>query len=77
MFYADFTRKWIRYAQVDSTQDVVTNTIPFARGLPGGPLAMKLGPDGGLYFTEYAGWFTGTPHDRLSRIVWVGEKKEK
>ena len=33
---------------------------------------MKQGPDGALYFVEYAGWFTGTPQDKLARLVWDG-----
>ncbi len=69
MFYGDFTRKWIRFATVDPATQTVTRTEPFARGFTGGPLAMEQGPDGALYFVEYAGWFTGTPQDKLSRIV--------
>jgi glucose/arabinose dehydrogenase len=73
MFYADYSRKWIRFAQVDPATYTVTSTMPFARGF-GGPLAMQQGPDGGLYFNEYAGWFTGAPKDRIARIIYVGEK---
>ena len=73
MFYADFTRKWIRFAQVDPAGNASTNTVPFARGFTGGILSMHQGPDDALYFVEYAGWFTGTPKDKLSRIVYVGE----
>lgn len=69
MFYGDFTRKWIRFATVDPATQTVTKTEPFARGFTGGPLAIEQGPDGALYFVEYAGWFTGTPQDKLSRIV--------
>lgn len=68
MFYADYVRKWLRFARTDS-KGVVEKTEPFARGFSGGILAMQEGPDGGLYFVEYAGWFTGTPNDRLARIV--------
>ena len=51
----------------------MTNTVPFARGFTGGILAMQMGPDGGLYFAEYAGWFTGTPRDKIARIIYTGE----
>ena len=73
MFYADFTRKWIRFAPADPQTNVSTKNVPFARGFTGGILSMKMGPDGAIYFTEYAGWFTGTPKDKVSRIVWVGK----
>jgi glucose/arabinose dehydrogenase len=73
MFYGDFTRKWIRFAPVDPADNTAGKTEPFARGFTGGPLAMKEGPDGALYFVEYSGWFTGTAQDKLSRIVWTGE----
>lgn len=72
MFYADFTRKWLRFAQVDAKSNTVTNTVPFGRGFTGGILSMKQGPDGGLYFVEYSGWFTGTPRDKVARIVYTG-----
>ena len=68
MFYADYVRRWIRYARTDEAGNVV-KTEPFARGFVGGILAMTEGPDGALYFVEYGGWFTGAPSDRLSRIV--------
>ncbi|HTH46041.1 MAG TPA: PQQ-dependent sugar dehydrogenase [Candidatus Limnocylindria bacterium] len=70
MFYADYVRKWIRFATVEPVSNTVLKTEPFARGFTGGPLAMQLGPDGALYFVEYGGWFTGSPNDKVSRIVW-------
>lgn len=73
LFYGDFTRKWIRYAPIDPATGTASKTEPFARGFAGGPLAIEQGPDGSIYFVEYAGWFNGTPQDKLSRIVWTGE----
>ncbi|MDB6053284.1 MAG: LPXTG-motif cell wall anchor domain protein [Verrucomicrobiales bacterium] len=72
MFYADYSRKWIRFAKVNPADNSVITNVPFGRGF-GGPLSMKQGPDGALYFNEYGGWFTGSPKDRLSRIVYTGE----
>jgi glucose/arabinose dehydrogenase/sugar phosphate isomerase/epimerase len=69
MVYADFARKWIRFAQMDASAGVVTNTITLAGGLAGGTISLTLGPAGELYFTEYAGWLSGSPRDRLSRLV--------
>ncbi len=76
MFYGDFTRKWVRFAPIDAQTQTVTNTVPFARGFGGGPVQMQLGKDGAIYMTEYAGWFTGTPKDAISRIVYVGDDKK-
>ncbi len=68
-FYADYVRKWIRFAPVDAS-GTVTKTEPFVAGMTAGVLAMQQGKDGALYFVEYGGWFTGSPNDRLSRIVY-------
>lgn len=72
MFYADWVRKYIRFAPINPVTGVAGKSQPFARGF-GGPLSMKTGPDGALYFTEYTGWFTGSPNDRISRIVYRGK----
>lgn len=69
MFYADWVRKWIRFATVDPVSNTVVKTEPFARGMTAGVMAMQLGPDGALYFVEYGGWFTGVASDKLARIV--------
>lgn len=73
MFYADWVRKWIRFATVNPVDNSVVKTEPFARGFTAGTIAMELGPDGALYLLEYGGWFTPSPQDKLSRIVWVGD----
>lgn len=71
LFYADYSRRILRFAQVDPTTDTVTNTIPVASGLAGGVLSMALTLGGELYLVEYAGNLSGSPEDRLSRIVPV------
>ena len=73
MFYADWVRKWLRFATVDPVNNTVLKTEPFARGFTAGIMAMELGPDGALYLIEYGGWFTPSPQDKLARIVWVGD----
>ncbi len=73
MFYADWVRKWLRFATVDPVSNAVVKTEPFARGFTAGIMAMELGPDGALYLIEYGGWFTPSAQDKLSRIVWTGE----
>ena len=69
MFYADWVRKWIRFATVEPVDNHVVKTEPFARGFTAGLLAMQEGPDGALYFVEYGGWFNGAASDKLARIV--------
>jgi glucose/arabinose dehydrogenase len=69
MFYADWVRKWVRFATVDPVDNHVIKTEPFARGFTAGIIAMTEGPDGAVYLLEYGGWFTGAASDKLSRIV--------
>jgi glucose/arabinose dehydrogenase len=71
MFYADYVRRWVRFAPVDAGSNTVLKTQPFATGFTGGILAMTEGPDGGIYLAEYGGWFTPSPQDKISRIVPV------
>jgi glucose/arabinose dehydrogenase len=73
MFYADFSRKTVRFAEIDAATHTVTKTSAFGRGFKAGALQMQLGADGALYLAEYGGWFTGSPKDTISRIVYVGE----
>lgn len=71
LFYADWVRKWIRFARMEG--DRLAGTEPFLRGTTGGVIAMEQGPDGALYLLEYGGWFTPSGQDKLSRVVWTGK----
>ena len=42
----------------------------FAQNLPGGPVTLRLGPDGALYLIEYGGWFQATTNDAITRITF-------
>ncbi len=77
MFYADWVRKWIRFATVNPSDNTVVKTEPWAAGFNAGVLAMQLGPDGALYLAEYGGWFTGAPSDKISRITHTGAAASK
>jgi glucose/arabinose dehydrogenase len=70
LFYADYNRKSVRFAPVDPKSGRPGDSESFAQNLPGGPVAMRLGPDGALYLVEYGGWFQSTTNDSISRIVW-------
>lgn len=71
LVYGDFARRSVRWAVIDSSTGLVTNTVPLVSSLGGGPLSICHAPDGALYMVEYAGWLTGNPQDRLSRLVPV------
>lgn len=70
LFYADWARKSLRFAELDSTGTQLVKTSPFALGFTAGMLSLHQGPDGALYFVEYGGWFTGSPKDKLARIIY-------
>ncbi|HMO64176.1 MAG TPA: hypothetical protein PKE47_02940, partial [Verrucomicrobiota bacterium] len=68
LVYGDFSRRWLRFAQVGE-DGRVTNSVPLASGLAGGALSMALGPAGEIYLGEYAGWLGASARDRLARLV--------
>ena len=65
LFYADYVRRSIRFAAVDPETNKVINTASFALGFTCYPIALKLGPDGGLYLAEYSGYH------QISRIIYA------
>lgn len=70
LFYSDYNRKSVRFAPIDPATERPAISQAFAQTLPGGPVAMRLGPDGALYLIEYGGWFKATTNDAVSRIVF-------
>lgn len=70
LFYSDYNRKSVRFAPIDPATQRPAASQAFAQALPGGPVAMRLGPDGALYLIEYGGWFKATTNDAVSRIVF-------
>ena len=70
MFYSDYNRKSVRFVPVDPGAGTPGASETFVQSLPGGPVSLRLGPDGALYLAEYGGWFTATTNDAISRIVW-------
>lgn len=69
-FYSDYNRKSVRFAPVDEKSGAPGVSEAFVQTLPGGPVSLRLGPDGALYLAEYGGWFAATDHDAISRLVW-------
>jgi glucose/arabinose dehydrogenase len=70
LFYADFGRKTIRYAAVDPKSGRPGESEAFLQGLTAGPVALRAGPDGALYFITHGGATKASPNDAIVRIVW-------
>ncbi len=70
LFYSDFSRKSIRTAAVDANTGKPGQGEAFLQGLPSGPLAIQLGPDGALYFVMHGGATKASTNDAVARIVW-------
>lgn len=69
-FYADFARKTIRSAPVDAVTGKPGESEPFLQGGIAGAVAIRLGPDGALYFITHGGATVASTNDTISRIVW-------
>lgn len=74
LFYCDYNRKSVRFARIESDSGKPGGTEPFVQNLPGGPIALRQGPDGALYLVEYGGWFQPSANDCVSRIVWKRDR---
>ena len=70
LFYSDFSRKSIRTAPVDPKSGMPGASAAFLQGLEDGPLALRLGTDGALYFITHGGATKGSTNDSVIRIVW-------
>ena len=70
LFYADYTRKSVRSAPVDAATGKPGQSEAFLQGLTAGPLALKLGPDGALYYVTHGGAPKASTNDSVARIVW-------
>ncbi|MBN8249009.1 MAG: PQQ-dependent sugar dehydrogenase, partial [Verrucomicrobia bacterium] len=70
LFYADFARKSVRSAPVDAASGKPGASEAFLQGGAAGPVALRLGPDGALYFITHGGATKASPDDAVARIVW-------
>ncbi len=69
-FYADFSRKSVRSAPVDPATGKPGESEPFLQGVAAGPVALRLGPDGAIYFITHGGSTKASTNDAVARIVW-------
>ena len=69
-FYADFSRKSVRYAGVDAKTGQPGESEAFLQGMNAGPVALREGPDGALYFISHGGGTKASTNDAVARIVW-------
>jgi len=70
LFYADFARKSVRSAPVNLGTGKPGDSEAFLQGLTGGPLALRLGPDGALYLITHGGATKASTNDTVMRISW-------
>jgi glucose/arabinose dehydrogenase len=70
LFYADFARKTVRSAPVDPATGQPGESEQFLQGMPAAPVALRLGPDGALYFITHGGATVASTNDSVARIVW-------
>jgi glucose/arabinose dehydrogenase len=70
LFYADYTRKSVRSAPLNSATGKPGESEAFLQGLTAGPLALRLGPDGALYYATHGGAPKASTNDSVARIVW-------
>lgn len=70
LFYADFARKSIRFAPVDAKTGQPGESEPFLQASAAGPLALRLSPEGSLYFITHGGGTKASTNDTVARIVW-------
>ncbi|MEN9674165.1 MAG: hypothetical protein RIS76_61 [Verrucomicrobiota bacterium] len=70
LFYSDFSRKSIRTAPVGAESGKPGAGEAFLQGLAAGPLALRLGTDGALYFVTHGGSTAASTNDTVARIVW-------
>jgi len=70
LFYADFSRKSVRSVPIDPSTSRPRESEPFMQGGTAGPIALRLGPDGALYFITHGGAPKASTNDTVARIVW-------
>lgn len=71
LFYADFSRKSVRFAPVDPRTRMPGDGTAFLQGIAAGPIALREGPDGALYLLTHGGAPMSSTNDVLARVVSV------
>ena len=69
LFYSDFARKSLRTAPVDPVTGKPAESEAFMQGTVGA-VALRLGPDGALYFITHGTATAASTNDTVARIVW-------
>ena len=70
----EFADDWLKVATVDKDLTKVTDLQNFPGGIPSQYriLALQLGPEGALYYLNYAGWASSSPQTKIGRLEYVG-----
>ncbi len=71
----EFSKNWLKVASVDTGLTRVTDLQDFPTAIPGqnSMLGLQLGPDGALYYLNYAGWFNSSTSTKIGRLEYVGK----
>lgn len=68
LFVYDWSRRWIKWAEVQDGRLVNIKTFDTLRGTQ--PISMQLGPDGSLYVAEFTGFWGPAPGSKVTRYRW-------
>jgi glucose/arabinose dehydrogenase len=70
----EFADDWLKVASFDNGLTQITDLQNFPGGIPGQyrVLELQLGPDGALYYLNYAGWASTSPQTRIGRLEYTG-----
>lgn len=72
-FITDFGKNWIKAVTFGERGEILQVHPVFTHIKIDRPLDLVAGPDGALYFAEYAGWRDRSAGTRISRIEYTGK----
>jgi cytochrome c len=70
----EFADDWLKVATPDAGLTKINDLQAFPGGLPGQNriIGLDLGPDGALYYLNYAGWASSTGQTKIGRLEYTG-----
>ncbi len=70
----EFADDWLKVATPDKDLTKITDLQAFPGGIPDQYriLGLQLGPDGALYYLNYAGWASSTGQTKIGRLEYTG-----
>jgi cytochrome c len=70
----EFADDWLKIATPDKDLTKITDLQAFPGGIPSQyrVLSLQIGPEGALYYLNYAGWASTTSQTKIGRLEYVG-----